>query len=110
LQKEQFDLNVQASRFDSFAMVVPETMMYGIPNIVSPFVGAGEMIKDGIDGFIMDQLDSGSLSIILKNYIQLNQQERNELKLSVLASSKNMIWENYYENLKNTIQTILKNL
>jgi hypothetical protein len=68
------------------------------------------MIKDGIDGFIMDQLDSGSLSIILKNYIQLNQQERNELKLSVLASSKNMIWENYYENLKNTIQTILKNL
>jgi glycosyltransferase involved in cell wall biosynthesis len=107
LQQEQFDLNVQTSRFDSFAMVVPETMMQGIPNVVSPFVGAGEMIRDGIDGFIMDQLDSKSLSIILKNYIQLNQQERNKLKLRVLASSKNMVWENYYSNLGKVFEEIL---
>ncbi|MFC5283195.1 glycosyltransferase [Pedobacter alpinus] len=107
LRKEAFDLNVQTSRFDSFAMVVPETMMQGIPNVVSPFVGAGEMITHEKDGFIMDRLDSEHLSNILKYYIQLNQQERNELKLRVLASSKNMIWENYYIQLGKVFKEIL---
>jgi glycosyltransferase involved in cell wall biosynthesis len=107
LNQGQFDLNVQTSRFDSFAMVVPETMMQGIANVVSPFVGAGEMITHEKDGFIMDRLDGERLSNILKYYIQLNQQERNELKLRVLASSKNMVWENYYIQLGKVFKEIL---
>ena len=109
LQQEDFDLNVQTSRFDSFAMVVPETMMQGIPNIVSPYVGAGEMIQDGIDGFIMGKLSSNNLNEILQKYIALDIQQRNELKKQVLNSAKNMVWENYYANLINTLSTILKN-
>jgi glycosyltransferase involved in cell wall biosynthesis len=110
LQKEQFDLNVQASRFDSFAMVVPETMMYGIPNIVSPFVGAGEMIQDGIDGFIMGELSSNNLNEILQKYIALDIQQRNELKKQVLNSAKNMVWGNYYTNLGKVFKEILNDI
>jgi glycosyltransferase involved in cell wall biosynthesis len=110
LEKEQFDLNVQCSRFDSFAMVVPETMMQGIANVVSPFVGAGEMIQNNIDGFIMDKLDSECLSTILKNYIQLDHQERADLKVRVLNGSKNMVWENYYAELGKVFKEILQNI
>ncbi|HTN20039.1 MAG TPA: glycosyltransferase [Pelobium sp.] len=110
LQQEAFDLNVQCSRFDSFAMVVPETMMQGIPNVVSPFVGAGEMIKNGIDGFIMEQLDSLSLYRILVKYLSLNGQERKELKAQVLKSSKEMVWENYYANLGGAFKAILNDI
>jgi glycosyltransferase involved in cell wall biosynthesis len=110
LAKEQFDLNVQCSRFDSFAMVVPETMMQGIPNVVSPFVGAGEMIKNGIDGFIMKALDSQSLHEILKYYMALSDEEKANLRQTVLSSSKNMVWENYYINLASVLKEILSDI
>jgi glycosyltransferase involved in cell wall biosynthesis len=110
LQQEQFDLNVQCSRFDSFAMVVPETMMQGIPNVVSPFVGAGEMIKNGVDGFIMEQLDSLSLNRTLNRYIALSNQEKKDLKAQVLNSSKEMVWENYYANLAVALKEIIADL
>jgi glycosyltransferase involved in cell wall biosynthesis len=110
LAKEQFDLNVQCSRFDSFAMVVPETMMQGIPNVVSPFVGAGEMIKNGLDGFIMEDLESHSLNEILNAYIGMNDKERENLKKVVLNSSKNMVWENYYDNLGMVFKDILADI
>jgi len=110
LQQEDFDLNVQTSRFDSFAMVVPETMMQGIPNIVSPYVGAGEMIQDGIDGFIMGELSSNNLNEILQKYIALGIQQRNELKKQVLNSSQNMVWRNYYTNLGKVFKEILNDI
>jgi glycosyltransferase involved in cell wall biosynthesis len=110
LRIENFDLNVQTSRFDSFAMVVPETMMQGIANVVSPFVGAGEMINDDIDGYIMEELDSSSLHHILMRYMTLNMNQRNELKQQVLVSAKNMVWESYYVNLGKAFKGIIKDL
>ncbi|WP_017260228.1 glycosyltransferase family 4 protein [Pedobacter arcticus] len=110
LAKEQFDLNVQCSRFDSFAMVVPETMMQGIPNVVSPFVGAGEMIKNGVDGFIMKDLDSASLNNIFNQWMTLDLDERKSLVQRVLSSSKNMVWENYYGNLGMVFKEILADI
>ena len=110
LQKEQFDLNIQCSRFDSFAMVVPETMMQGIPNVVSPFVGAGEMLTDGVDGFMMKELNSQSLQSIINDYIALSTQKRKDLKKQVLDRSKEMVWENYYANLGLALKEILADL
>jgi glycosyltransferase involved in cell wall biosynthesis len=110
LSQEQFDLNVQTSRFDSFAMVVPETMMQGIPNVVSPYVGAGEMIHDGIDGFKMPELNSVSLNRILLNYMNLNQKQRKALKEQVLNGAQHMVWENYYTNLGLVFKEILADI
>jgi glycosyltransferase involved in cell wall biosynthesis len=95
---------------EAFAMVVPETMMHGIPNVVSPFVGAGEMLKDGIDGFMMKELNSQSLQYIFNDYIALSTQKRKDLKKQVLDSSKKMVWENYYANLGLALKEILADL
>jgi glycosyltransferase involved in cell wall biosynthesis len=100
LNEHQFDLNVQPSRFDSFAMVVPETMMQGIPNLVSPFVGAGEMLKNGIDGFVMEKLNAECLANGIIYYLSLSDDQKQELKLEVLKSAQEMTWDNYSSGIK----------
>ena len=110
LKKEAFDLNVQCSRFDSFAMVVPETMMQGIPNVVSPFVGAGEMLRDGVDGFIMDKLSAECLASVISKYINLPIELKKCLEKNVLETSKRMTWSNYYQNLTTSLKSILNTI
>jgi glycosyltransferase involved in cell wall biosynthesis len=107
LNEHQFNLNVQPSRFDSFAMVVPETMMQGIPNIVSPFVGAGEMLKNGIDGFVMEKLNAECLANGIIYYVSLPEVQKQELKLEVLKSAQEMTWENYNLAIKESFTKIL---
>jgi glycosyltransferase involved in cell wall biosynthesis len=110
LNKHQFDLNVQPSRFDSFAMVVPETMMQGIPNIVSPFVGAGEMLKNGVDGFVMEKLNAECLANGIIYYVTLSEVQKQELKLEVLKSAQEMTWENYNLIVKDVFQQIFQEI
>ncbi|MBD3750381.1 MAG: glycosyltransferase family 4 protein [Sphingobacteriales bacterium] len=95
LAQQHFDLNVQPSRFDSFAMVVPETMMQGIPNLVSPFVGAGEMLQNGVDGFVMSELDAATLAQSISSFINLSHKELPNLKSEVLKKAAQMTWANY---------------
>jgi len=110
LAQEQFDLNVQPSRFDSFAMVVPETMMQGIPNLVSPFVGAGEMLNHGEDGFVMESLSAPSLSASLNQFMNLSTEERRKLKDEVYKSTSKMTWEKYNLAAAKVFKEILKDL
>ena len=41
------------SLFDSFGMVVVEAMACGLPVIVSDMVGAGQLIEEGRNGFVV---------------------------------------------------------
>lgn len=107
LAQEQFDLNVQPSRFDSFAMVVPETMMQGIPNIVSLYVGAGEMLNNGVDGFVMEKLDAECLAKIINQYLNLEKIQKQQFKLEVRKSSNKMTWDLYNLSVKDAFVSIL---
>ncbi len=107
LKLQQFDLNIQPSRFDSFAMVVPETMMLGIPNILSPFVGAGEMIENLVDGYQMEQLNSAHIVKAINLYAGLNTPSKIKLRENVLAKSKKMTWESYYQETSKVFAQLL---
>ena len=54
---EQFyraaDIFTLFSTFDTFGMVVLEAMAAGLPVIVSPNVGAKDLVEEGINGFIL---------------------------------------------------------
>ncbi|MBK0382059.1 glycosyltransferase [Pedobacter sp. SD-b] len=110
LLKNRVHLHVLASRFDSFGMVVPETMMLGIPNILSPFVGAAEMLENGVDGFVMDQLNEDALLNCINKFIGLTEAERLTLKNSVLEKAKEMTWENYDLRVKAVFEEILSSI
>lgn len=51
------DLFAMLSRFDTFGMVVLEAMASGLPVLVSSGVGAKDLVKDGVNGFVLDDCD-----------------------------------------------------
>ncbi len=46
------DLFAMPSAFDTFGMAVLEAMAAGLPVIVSPFVGAKDLVEDGANGYV----------------------------------------------------------
>jgi glycosyltransferase involved in cell wall biosynthesis len=107
LKQENIHLHVLPSRFDSFGMVVPETMALGIPNILSPYVGAGEMIKHQKNGFIMEALDENSLLACLSLYLVLNHEERLTLIKQVKQHAQTMRWEDYDQRIYKFFKPLL---
>jgi glycosyltransferase involved in cell wall biosynthesis len=61
---------VLPSRIEPFGIVVLEAMSEGVPVIVSPHGGATEIVRDGIDGFVVDPFDSKALATTLGRILQ----------------------------------------
>lgn len=51
------DIFLLLSAFDTFGMVVLEAMAAGLPVIVSPNVGAKDLVQDGVNGFVLPNHD-----------------------------------------------------
>ena len=47
------DIFIMLSKFDTFGMVVLEAMAAGLPVIVSPKVGAKDLVEEGVNGFVL---------------------------------------------------------
>lgn len=47
------DIFILLSKFDTFGMVVLEAMAAGLPVIVSPNVGAKDLVEEGVNGFVL---------------------------------------------------------
>jgi glycosyltransferase involved in cell wall biosynthesis len=107
LTQKNIHLHILPSRFDSFGMVVPETMALGIPNILSPYVGAGEMIQHQKNGFIMEALDENSLLACLSLYLVLNHEERLTLIKQVKQHAQTMRWEDYNQRVYKFFKPLL---
>jgi UDP-glucose:(heptosyl)LPS alpha-1,3-glucosyltransferase len=54
------DLFLFPSPYDAFGMVVSEAMASGLPVITSRQVGASELIRDGVNGFIVSRADDAA--------------------------------------------------
>ncbi len=57
------DLYAMLSRFDTFGMVVLEAMAAGLPVLISGSVGAGDIVREGENGFVVENpADSESIA------------------------------------------------
>jgi glycosyltransferase involved in cell wall biosynthesis len=110
LQENNIQVHILPSRFDSFGMVVPETMMLGIPNIVSPFVGAGEKITDGLNGFIMKELSEEELEKLILKFNNLSSSDKELMSKNAYEQSKLISWEQYNGQIRTVFSTILNTL
>ena len=55
---------------ESFGMVVAEALAFGVPVIVSPYVGAKFLVDEGKNGVILKNLDASSLASAMKNLME----------------------------------------
>jgi glycosyltransferase involved in cell wall biosynthesis len=61
------DVYVSPSREDSFGLPVAEAMACGLPAITSAFAGVADYLRDGVDGFVLeDPHDVESLSRLIQ--------------------------------------------
>ncbi len=70
------DIFIMLSRFDTFGMVVLEAMAAGLPVIISPNVGAKDLVEESINGFILpapNDIDAAANSIVRLSNKELRQ-------------------------------------
>ena len=55
------DALVHLSWHDSFGFVILEAMACGLPVVTTPYVGASELLEDGVSGIIVDPGDRSAI-------------------------------------------------
>ena len=94
------DIFIMLSKFDTFGMVVLEAMAAGLPVIISPDVGAKDIVEEGSNGFILPQyqdVDSAADRIV-----RLSNAERRETMGAAAQTAAMHDWE----RLANKIEKI----
>lgn len=97
------DVLVLPSLSEGFGLVVTEALACGLPVIVTPNVGASDIICDGREGFIVPIRSAESLATCLdalnRNRDLLAQMSRNAQKTAAQHP-----WESYRENIADTVK------
>lgn len=92
------DVFVLPSVVDGFAMVVSEAMAVGLPIIVSENVGARDMVRNGIDGFIVPIRSADALTEKLV-WLHEHPQERRAMGMQAAQQVLRFTWARYAERL-----------
>lgn len=89
------DIFAMLSRFDTFGMAALEAMSASLPVIISNNVGAKDLVRDGINGFVVNRKDIDLISSKIE--FMLNKENR-----------QNMAKEAYKEAMKHTWDEMAK--
>jgi glycosyltransferase involved in cell wall biosynthesis len=101
------DVMVMASRTDSFGIVYLEAWSYGKPVIGARAGGVPEVIRDGVDGYLVPFGNPEQLSGRILNLIE-NERLRNEMGESGRAKVlKDYTWEKVYQKMKSLYQKLV---
>jgi len=100
------DMFIMLSKFDTFGMVVLEAMAAGLPVIVSPNVGAKDLVREGINGFILpEHLNADAAA---ERIVRLSDAGRREVMGIAAAQTAAMHdWEKLAEKMEYLYQEVL---
>lgn len=99
------DLYIMLSKFDTFGMVVLEAMAAGLPVIISGNVGAKDIVQEGKNGFIIDEI-SDHASIAAKINLLLDENVRRRMSAAAYQTAA----ENTWDKVAAKYQEIYKNI
>ncbi|MBW2630765.1 MAG: glycosyltransferase family 4 protein [Deltaproteobacteria bacterium] len=85
------DIFAMPSGFDTFGMVVLEAMSASLPVIISDNVGAADLVKDGINGFVVEKEDIDSISSKIE--FMLNEKNREDMAKEAHKTATNNTWD-----------------
>jgi len=100
------DVLLLPSLCEAFGLVVTEALACGLPVIVTPNVGAGDLIFDGREGFVVPICSSEAIAD------RLHALDRDRELLAVMSrnaqrTAAEHAWENYRANLADAVRTAI---
>lgn len=87
------DIFAMPSKFDTFGMTVLEAMAAGLPVVISGNVGARDIVKEGVNGFIIQGTDNEA-DIAQRIEWLMNDSRRDEMSKAALQTAAENSWEN----------------
>lgn len=81
----QADVFVMPSRYELFGIVMLEAMACGVPVVATRFGGPAEVIRDGVDGLLVDPQDTEGLADAILRLLE-RPQDRVEMGLRARAA------------------------
>ncbi len=101
------DLLVLPSRNDSYGMVVAEALAAGIPVLVSERVGAKELVREGVNGWVVPSEDVAALAARLAECARAPQALR-ACTAACRESVRSASWEAYEERFLAAIEPFFR--
>ncbi len=100
------DFYIMLSKFDTFGMVVLEAMAAGLPVIISSNVGAKDLVREGKNGFIINNT-SDSDYIAAKIDELCNENIRNRMAEAAYQTATQNTWDHVVAKYKKIYTDIL---
>jgi glycosyltransferase involved in cell wall biosynthesis len=102
----QSDVLVLPSISEAFGLVVTEALSCGLPVIVTPNVGASDLICDGRDGFVVPVCSAEAIADRL-NALNLDRELLADMSRNAQATAARRPWEIYRETWAETMKAAL---
>ncbi len=100
------DIFIMLSKFDTFGMVVLEAMAAGLPAIVSPNVGAKDLVEEGVNGFIIPAPQD--VNAAAECIIRLSDTaQREAMGIAAVQTASAHDWERLAANMEHLYQDVL---
>jgi UDP-glucose:(heptosyl)LPS alpha-1,3-glucosyltransferase len=100
------DMFIMLSKFDTFGMVVLEAMAAGLPAIVSPNVGAKDLVEDGVNGFVIPA--PHDVDAAAERIARLSDKARREaMGIAAAQTASAHDWERLTANMEHLYEDVL---
>jgi len=100
------DLLILPSRFDGFALVVSEALACGTPVVVSSRVGAADLVRDGVNGWVV-AADSAEALRERLDWCVRHPEEVRALRTRCRGSVEGHDWRDYSERIVEVVRELL---
>ena len=105
-EMHQAHVLVLPSVFEGFGLVIAEAMATGIPVIASTHSAAPDLIRDGIDGFVLEPDDVDGLSDRLQE-LRTNRTRSIEMGVSAAARAQDFSWAAHARRVREILSTLV---
>jgi len=92
------DIFILPSLYDPFSLVTLEAMSSGLPVIISPYVGAKDIVEDWHNGVIIDPYDISKFAEAITTLIN-NDRLREKIGVNARATAEGYSWKNVAKSI-----------
>lgn len=102
----KYDALVLPSVFEGFGLVIPEAMAAGLPVIATHHTIGPELIRHGINGYIVNIRDINAIVQSIKDLSGKSPEERSIMREAARTSAMQYSWAAYKERLRVLMDTL----